>query len=79
MIALTLPANTPLPVIEGQWGRLPDGRIEARYTRYELALAEACVVSDRWVYVVVSELKKLDTEAKRSQALRAEARQLRGL
>jgi len=35
-VTLTLPANSQMPVPSGKWERLPDGRIQARYTFPEL-------------------------------------------
>jgi len=32
--------GSKFPTIRGQWKRLPDGRIEARYTRDELAICQ---------------------------------------
>ena len=77
MIELVLPATTHLPCIGGyeepaQWERLEDGSILARYTRYELFWALACVLdADRW--------RRLVTETRRYDRLQAEARELRGL
>ena len=79
MLTLTLPADTPLPVIAGQWKRQDDGSIEARYTRYELAWAEACAVSEARLPEIVVELQKLDTEARRAGWLAKDAREARGL
>jgi len=31
-VQLLLPADSKMPVINGKWRRLPDGRIRARYT-----------------------------------------------
>ncbi len=35
------PSDTRIGVVHGQWQRLPDGRIEATYTREELGIALA--------------------------------------
>jgi hypothetical protein len=37
-ITLRWPARHGIPCIAGKWKRLPDGRIEATYTRQELEL-----------------------------------------
>lgn len=36
---LILPATSPLAVEGGKWERLPDGRLQARYTPHALWLA----------------------------------------
>jgi hypothetical protein len=81
MITLELRPHTPswhLPTIAGQWERQADGSIVARYTRYELTLAVACVCSEARVPEMVAELRKLDSEARRTGRLRQESLKLRG-
>jgi hypothetical protein len=39
-ITIRWPAGSKMPTIRGKWKRLPDGRIEATYTRDELAAVE---------------------------------------
>lgn len=36
IITIRWPAGSKMPTIRGKWQRLPDGRIEATYTRDEL-------------------------------------------
>jgi hypothetical protein len=37
-ITIRWPADTKIPTVRDQWQRLPDGRIEATYTRVELEI-----------------------------------------
>ena len=47
-LALCFPAGAKIATIEGQWRRLPDGTIEARFnTREELAWALVAVGCER--------------------------------
>lgn len=38
-VTLILPAATPFPTVAGQWARLPNGALRARYTLSELRFA----------------------------------------
>jgi hypothetical protein len=83
MTTLELRPHTPswhLPVIAGHYERKPDGSIIARYpSRYALTLAVACVCSEARLPEIVAELRKLDSEARRTGRLRQESLELRGL